>query len=102
MPILHTVNKSPFEKDSLETCIAHALEGSSVLLIEDGVYAAANGTLMELPIRTAMQRLSFYALANDCKARGLAEAELIDGIDLVDYGGFVDLVTGHDSVQSWL
>ena len=102
MPILHTVNKSPFEKDSLETCIAHALDGSSVLLIEDGVYAAANGTMMELPIRTAMQRLSFYVLANDCRARGLAEAELIDGIDLVDYGGFVDLVTGHDSVQSWL
>ena len=102
MPILHTVNKSPFEKDSLETCIAHALDGSSVLLIEDGVYAAANGTMMEFPIRTAMQRLSFYALASDCKARGFAEAELIDGIDLVDYGGFVDLVTGHDSVQSWL
>ena len=102
MPILHTVNKSPFEKDSLDTCIAHALDGASVLLIEDGVYAAANGTMMELPLRTAMQRLKVYALANDCKARGLAEAELLDSIDLVDYGGFVDLVTSHDGVQSWL
>ena len=49
-----------------------------------------------------MQRLSFYALASDWKARGFTEAEPIDGIELVDYGGFVDLVTGHDSVQSWL
>ena len=102
MPILHTVNKSPFEKDSLDTCIAHAVDGSAVLLIEDGVYAASRGTAVAPRVRDAMHRLNFFALVNDCKARGLAEAELIDGIALVDYGGFVDLVTGHDSVQSWL
>ena len=102
MPILHTVNKSPFEKDSLDACIVHALDGSSVLLIEDGVYAASRGTRVEPRVRDAMSRLTFYVLANDCKARGLAEAELIDGVEPVDYGGFVDLVTGHDSVQSWL
>ena len=102
MPILHTVNKSPFEKDSLDACIAHALDGSAVLLIEDGVYAATRGTAAESRVRDAMQRLSFYVLASDCRARGFAEAELIDGIEPVDYDGFVDLVTGHDSVQSWL
>ena len=102
MPMLHTVNKSPFEKDSLDTCIAHALDGAAVLLIEDGVYAAASGTVVEPRIRDAMRRLNVYALANDCKARGLEEASLIDGITLVDYGGFVDLVTAHDAVQSWL
>ena len=102
MPILHTVNKSPFEKDSLDTCIAHALDGSAVLLIEDGVYAAARGTAVEPRVHDAMPRLNIFVLANDCKARGLTEAELIDGIVPVDYGGFVDLVTGHDSVQSWL
>ena len=102
MAILHTVNKSPFEKDSLDACIAHALDGSAVILIEDGVYAAASGTVVESRMRDAMDRLRFFALASDCSARGLAEAELIGGIELVDYGGFVDLVTGHDNVQSWL
>ena len=102
MPILHTVNKSPFEKDSLDTCITHALDGSAVLLIEDGVYAASSGTAVERRVRDAMHRVHVYALASDCMARGLAEAELIDGIELIDYGGFVDLVTAHDSVQSWL
>ena len=102
MPILHTVNKSPFEKDSLDTCIAHAVDGAAVLLIEDGVYAATSGTSVEPRVRAAMRRLNFYVLANDCRARGLAEAKLIDGIEPVDYAGFVDLVTGHDSVQSWL
>ena len=46
MALLHTVNKSPFEKSSLETCLRIAVEGSSVLLIEDGVYGAMNGTSM--------------------------------------------------------
>ena len=102
MPILHTVNKSPFEKDSLDTCIAHALDGSAVLLIEDGVYAAARGTAVESRVHDAMSRLKFHVLANDCKARGLGEDTLIDGIEPVDYAGFVDLVVGHDSIQSWL
>lgn len=102
MPILHTVNKSPFEKGSLETCIAHALDGSAVLLIEDGVYAAADGTAVAPRVRDAMRRLKFYVLANDCKARGLGEDALIEGIEPVDYAGFVDLAVGHDNVQSWL
>ena len=102
MPILHTVNKSPFERDSLDTCVAHALDGSAILLIEDGVYAATSGTVVEARIREAMGRLRFFALASDCKARGLDESSLIGGIALVDYEGFVDLVTGHDNVQSWL
>lgn len=102
MPILHTVNKSPFEKDSLDTCIAHALDGAAVLLIEDGVYAATTGTSVAPRVCDAMQRLNFFVLANDRRARGLAESGLIDGIEPVDYDGFVDLVTGHDSVQSWL
>ncbi|MBF0334232.1 MAG: sulfurtransferase complex subunit TusB, partial [Alphaproteobacteria bacterium] len=42
--MLHTVNKSPFEKNALESCLSHAVEGASILLIEDGVYAALGGT----------------------------------------------------------
>ena len=34
--MLHTVNKSPFEKNSLETCLRLAEDNSSILLIEDG------------------------------------------------------------------
>jgi tRNA 2-thiouridine synthesizing protein B len=32
----------------------------------------------------------------------MSEHQVIDGIGVVDYGGFVDLVTEHDKVQSWL
>ena len=42
--MLHTVNKSPFETNSLETCLGLAKSGSDILLIEDGGYAATVGT----------------------------------------------------------
>ena len=102
MPILHTVNKSPFEKTRWRRVSRTPSTAGAVLLIEDGVYAAANGTAVAPRVRDAMRRLKFYVLANDCKARGLGEDALIDGIEPVDYAGFVDLAVGHDNVQSWL
>jgi tRNA 2-thiouridine synthesizing protein B len=41
-------------------------------------------------------------LGPDIEARGLSEKPLIEGLTLVDYSGFVDLVEEYNSVQSWL
>ena len=41
--MLHTVNKSPFSSDALNECARFASNGSDILLIEDGVYAATAG-----------------------------------------------------------
>lgn len=100
--MLHTVNKSPFEKNSLDTCLRLALPGSTVLLIEDGVYAAVRGSQTEEKIINAMQRHSIYALGPDLNSRGLKNGKLIEGIEVVDYDGFVRLATENDKVQSWL
>lgn len=99
--MLHTVNKSPFEKNTLETCLAYAVKGSAVLLIEDGVYGAMKGTAVSEMVQQAMGDVTVYALEPDVKARGVAD-KLMDGIKLVDYAGFVDLATENDKVQSWL
>jgi tRNA 2-thiouridine synthesizing protein B len=99
--MLHTVNKSPFENKALESCLRFAREGSAVLLIEDGVYAAARGTAVSAAMQEAMKDVSIYALAPDVAARGM-QNRVMDGVRLVDYGGFVDLVVEHNAVQSWL
>ena len=49
-----------------------------------------------------MEDLTFYVLGPDVSARGLDDKPLIDGINVVDYGGFVDLVVEHEVAQSWL
>ena len=99
--ILHTVNKSPFEKNSLESCLAHAQKGSAVLLIEDGVLGAVKGSRAACDLEKAMGDITLYALEGDLKARGLAD-KVMDGIKLVGYDGFVDLAVEHDKVQAWL
>ena len=53
--MLHTVNKSPFEKNSLETCLRLAEDNSSILLIEDGVYGALKNTSFESSIINAQK-----------------------------------------------
>lgn len=99
--MLHTVNKSPFDHRTLETCLRFARQGAAVLLIEDGVYAAARDTAVSEQMQAALKRVSIYALKPDVEARGM-QNRVMDGVRLVDYGGFVDLVAEHDAVQSWL
>ncbi len=100
--MLHTVNKSPFQKNSLESCLRLAKKGSALLLIEDGIYAALKGTSIEDKMKAATADFSVYVLGPDLKARGFSEDRLVDGINVVDYGGFVDLAADKDKVQAWL
>ncbi|TNF38709.1 MAG: sulfurtransferase complex subunit TusB [Gammaproteobacteria bacterium] len=102
MAMLHTVNKSPFERNTLDSCIAMAKSGSSVLLIEDGIYAALKGTAASAKVSKAMESVTFYVLGPDLNARGMTEDQLIDGIKVVDYAGFVDLTAEHENFQAWL
>lgn len=99
--MLHTVNKSPFDHNTFETCLRFAQQGSAVLLIEDGVYAAARDTAVSQRVQQALKNVSIYALKADIEARGM-QNRVMDGVRLVDYEGFVDLVVEHNAVQSWL
>ncbi|MFB3087564.1 MAG: sulfurtransferase complex subunit TusB [Acidiferrobacterales bacterium] len=100
--MLHTVNKLPYEKNSLDTCLRLAKQGSAILLIEDGVYAATGGTSETDKMKRVTDTHSVCVLGPDLKARGLDEAQVIDGIEVVGYDGFVDLAVEHNTVQSWL
>ena len=97
--MLHIINKSPYTSNSLDSCLRVA-PGGDVLLIEDAVYAAVAGTV-EKQVREAMKQFKFHVLQPDLEARGIAD-RVIEGINKVDYSGFVDLVAGNENCQSWL
>ncbi len=99
--MLHTVNKSPTERNALESCLKYLKKGSAVLLIEDGVYGALKGTTTTKMVEQTLKNFPIYALYPDIEARGMQD-RVIDGIKLVDYSGFVDLVAEHPTVQAWL
>jgi len=100
--MLHTVNKSPFERNTLESCLRLAVKGSGILLLEDGVYAALRDTSASDRIGGAVEDYRVFVLGPDIEARGLGAKALIDGVTVVDYSGFADLVAEHDAVHAWL
>jgi len=96
--MLHLVNKSPYDAGNLNTAASIMKGDDELLLIEDGVYAAMkNGKGAAL-----LDGLKVSVLGPDLAARGISEDKLVDGVTVVDYAGFVDLVEANDKVQSWL
>ena len=100
--MLHVVNKSPFEKNSLTTCLRLSEDNSSILLIEDAVYGGISGGEFEADLKDALASKKVYALEPDLKARGIANDKLIEGVQTVDYEGFVNLAAESTNTQSWL
>ena len=97
--MLYTINKSPLMFGNLKSVLGIASADDPILLYEDGVYAAARGTASEELVRQALEDHPVYALDADLEARGLVA--LIDGIQVIDYDGFVELVEQHHVVP-WL
>ncbi len=97
--MLHIINKSPFTHNSLDSCLRVA-QGGDILLIEDAVYAAVGGAA-EAQVREAMKQFKVHVLQPDLEARGIGD-RVMEGVNKVDYGGFVDLVARNKNCQSWL
>ena len=97
--MLHTVNKTPFQSDSLTQCLKFAQAGDPILLIEDGVYAAQAGGKFADQLKEVSGSGRLYALEGDLKARGINR--LLDGVKVIGYEGFVELVEDHQ-VNTWL
>ncbi|MDG1737905.1 MAG: sulfurtransferase complex subunit TusB [Paracoccaceae bacterium] len=102
MSTLHTVNKSPFSTQSLQSCLNHCKDGDAVLMIEDGVYGALTNSNMSKQVQTKAGNVTIYVLSPDADARGLIGDKLLGEVIAVDYAGFVKLVTKHDRTQNWL
>lgn len=98
MSMLHLVNKSPYENGNLNTASSIMNDGDVLLLIEDAVYAAVKAGKAS----AMLDGCKVSVLGPDLAARGISEDKLADGVDVIDYAGFVDLVESNDKVQSWL
>ncbi len=98
MSMLHLVNKSPYDGSNLNTATSIMKNGDTLLLIEDGVYGAVKAG----KAASLLEGHTVSVLGPDLAARGIGEDKLADGINVIDYAGFVDMVEANDKVQSWL
>ncbi|WP_217125163.1 sulfurtransferase complex subunit TusB [Hydrogenophilus thiooxidans] len=98
--MLHIINKSPFDRPTLDTVLRVA-QGGAALLIEDAVVAATRGCIAANKVVELAKKMPVYVLGPDLEARGLAD-RVIEGVQVVGYDGFVNLVAEHRNCQSWL
>lgn len=102
MSTLHTVNRSPFEHGALEACLARVRPGSAVLLIEDGVLGALDGSRFAARLAAlAAEGVEPFALGPDLAARGVEPARLAPCVGVVDYAGFVELACRFARTVAW-
>ena len=87
---LHVVNKPP-SNPAITSCLAAALPGDVVLLIEHGVYCGSVDTPAEV---------TMCALDVDVHARGLDDGIPPD-VPLIDDARFVELACEHNPIVTW-
>jgi tRNA 2-thiouridine synthesizing protein B len=97
--MLFTVNKSPLSTNNLKSVLRIAPPGALILLYEDGVYGVMPGNRIAPVLENALQQHPVYALDADIEARGIQAT--IEGIQVIGYDGFVQLVEQHNIVP-WL
>lgn len=102
MAVLHTTNKSPLQTRDLESCLRLSRPGCGILLMEDAVYAALKGTAVADRVHEATKDRDIYLLEPDLAARGFTQDQVVPGVRLVDYGGFVDIAVEYHHVQAWV
>ena len=95
--MLHTLSHSPWQCD-IDALLSMLREGDDLLLIQDGVLAALDGSQFVEILSSAP--ISISALREDIDARGLS-GQISAKIDVVDYTDFVNLAVKHASQMSW-
>ncbi|NIP35351.1 MAG: sulfurtransferase complex subunit TusB [Thermoplasmata archaeon] len=99
MNMLYMVKRSPFMSHDLDQVLIVANAGSHIVLYQDGVMAAAESPVTKEWLDKAnLKGIKVHALLEDLSARGIKEP--MDGIELIDYNGWVDLVESFQTV-SW-
>ncbi len=98
MTTLHTISKAPSDTSLWQSCLSALLPGDALLMIENGVYAASQTSIIRQ--LQSMNDVSLYLLSADIEARGLAE-QIRTEATLVDDQQFVALCCQHAKVVSW-
>ncbi|CBL45166.1 Uncharacterized conserved protein involved in oxidation of intracellular sulfur [gamma proteobacterium HdN1] len=95
---LHLVSASPFESPALADCLRVLQGKDSLLLIQNGVWAAHREQSWRAQLQFSSEHHRIYVLAEDAALRGI---HVLPPFELVDYEGMVALACEHARSASW-
>ncbi len=95
--MLHLIFQSPIEM----TVLGRIDSGDDVVFLENAVLRILKkGSLCSI-LTQLLTRNRLYVLVDDIEVRGIVVAELVNGIEVIDYSGMVDLTVKNPVIQSW-
>ena len=95
--MLYTLLQSPWQCD-IDSLLLLMQEGDDLLLLQDGVTAALEGSQMFIKLQASPAAL--WVLEEDVVARGLGE-QISTKVARLDYTGFVAMTAKHQQQVAW-
>ncbi|MES2624579.1 MAG: sulfurtransferase complex subunit TusB [Pseudomonadota bacterium] len=95
---LHTLNKHT--NNLVQLCMSALAVSDSLLLFEDGVYAALVNAELQQNFATLPASIGLYVLVEDLEARGI-EGKIPDRFIRITYRQFVNLSLTCSKVVNW-
>jgi tRNA 2-thiouridine synthesizing protein B len=95
--VLHLVFQSPIETAVLERIDS----GDVVVFLENAVLRVLQNSVISDTLTRQADRNRLCVLSDDIAIRGISPNELIEGLEVIDYAGLVELTVNNPVIQSW-
>lgn len=95
--MLHLIFQSP-----IDYAIWERIDSEDVVVfLENAVLRILQNSGVRNMLAKRISSSRFYVLSDDIAVRGIAPNELLEGIEIIDYAGLVELTVNNPTIQSW-
>jgi tRNA 2-thiouridine synthesizing protein B len=75
--------------------------GDVVVFLENSVLRILQNSSVSNTLAQQISNTRFCVLSDDIAVRGIAPNELVEGVEVIDYAGLVELTVNNPVIQSW-
>lgn len=95
--MLHLIFQSPLQTATLQ----RIGKDDAMLFLENAVLGLLENGMRSSDLTNMLATHRLFVLQADIETRGISAEELLKGISVIDYAGWVILTTEYQGMQSW-
>lgn len=96
--MLHLLSQAPLRQEIVERIVA----GDDVVLQQSTVWAAISGHADNAKlIQLLAQSSQIYVLREMLEVNGIESSRVLEGVNVIDYPGLVDLTVKNPVIHTW-
>ena len=95
--MLHLV----FSKNNAQQVLNFMAEGDAILFMESSALSLLSKSALSKDLKKEGAKVNFYTLVSDLQLRGIANDELSEVINVIDYPEFIALTLEHHVIKTW-